>query len=151
MRLISSISAFIAVMAVGQGHQTLFYPVPIGYNSALEQTSPCDSFSPSDRSKVADWPLGGHTVEILTTHNQATWEFRMAKLPYTGTWVKVTPTLNQTGFGYLCEPYIPGYPNWGTPPIDAVLQVVQHADDGTNYQVRAYFVAFIPPAAVVLG
>jgi hypothetical protein len=126
--------AISALAGVSNAHFVLQIPTSIGYTSALEGTAPCGSYSPTDRSKgVTNWPLGGSAVKVLTTHSHSTWDFKIALLSNTASWIPVTRVLDQSGVGYLCEPQIPGLAAWVNQ--DAVLQVIQHATDGDLYQV----------------
>ena len=130
------LAVLLGLGAVTNAHFVLQIPTSIGYDDTLESTGPCGSFDPSDRSKgVTDWPIGGYPVSVLTTHTTVTWDFKASLLSDVGTWVPLTPVLDQTGVGFFCEPSIPGNPAWVGQ--QAVLQVTQHGPDGVLYQVRA--------------
>lgn len=123
------------MVAAIQGHFVLELPTSLGYNGALEATAPCDTFDPTVRTTVTNWPTGGSAIAFITTHPSVTWIYKVALISNLSTWVPLTRTLNQTsGTGFFCEPQVPRFFAWiGLP---AVLQVTQNAPDGTLYQVR---------------
>jgi len=142
MRPLASLAVGLAALAdVANSHISLFYPNPIGKKSSDQPIFPCGNFDPNSRNGATTWSLAGHTIEFLSTHDAATYTFKMAKLPCPGgacSWFDITPTWTSTGTaGWVCFQYIPGYPSFsGSYPINAVLQIRQVATDSTNHVVR---------------
>ncbi|KAF3083655.1 hypothetical protein TWF569_008819 [Orbilia oligospora] len=118
-------------------HFFLKIPAYIGYDDTLQATAPCGGFSATARPVVTNFTVNGFPVGITSTHNGVTYEFRAALLSAPTTWVSLTPTCQVTsgGYPYFCEPQIPGVAAWAGQ--DAILQVIQHASDGTLYQCAA--------------
>ena len=132
-----ALAALAQFASLGNSHFVLQYPISLGYTDSTETTAPCGGYTVTDRSKgVANWPLGGQSIKVITTHTSVTWEYRAALLSNPTGWVSLAPILTQTGVGNFCEPQIPGYAPWVDQ--DAVLQVIQHAPDGALYQVRKW-------------
>ncbi|KAF2471659.1 uncharacterized protein BDR25DRAFT_222362 [Lindgomyces ingoldianus] len=136
MRIPQGILLF-SLFGLGHSHFVLQKPTSLGFDDDAESTGPCGGFTATDRSKgVTDWPIAGSSIEILTTHTTATWNFKAALVSNTSNWVPLTPPLIQTaGVGTLCEPQIPGLKGWVGKP--AVLQVSQSGHDGNLYQCAA--------------
>jgi len=123
-----------ALFSVSTAHFILNIPTSLGFDDDNEGVAPCGGFNIRNRNTVTNWKVKGDTIAVLTTHEESTWEYRVALLSNLHHWVHLTPTLNQTGEGDFCEPTIPGIGgSWLNKP--AVLQVIQHGDDGALYQV----------------
>lgn len=115
------------------GHFILQNPKSHGFVDVLEGVSPCGSFEITDRETVTPWFIAGSVVDIVTTHDQATWSYKAALLNDTSTWIDLQPGIRQQGMGDFCLPAVPGPEHWID--LDGVVQVIQHADDGDMYQV----------------
>ncbi|KAH8650806.1 hypothetical protein BGZ60DRAFT_436689 [Tricladium varicosporioides] len=126
---------FLSAALITEAHFVLQTPISLGFDDDAEGTSPCGGFAATGRTNVTNWPTGGSAINVLTTHSTATWEFKAARLSNLNHWVSLTRNLTQSGVGTLCEPKIPGRKQWEGDA--AVLQVIQHRDDGALYQCAA--------------
>ncbi|KAK1763047.1 hypothetical protein QBC33DRAFT_500201 [Phialemonium atrogriseum] len=126
---------FLGAVTLSKAHFVLQIPTSLGFDDDAETESPCGGFDPQKRNNVTLWPVGGSAVGLLTTHSEATWDFKAAFLSDLETWVPLTGVLHQTGVGSFCEPVVPGDESWVGE--EAVLQVVQHGHDGDLYQCAA--------------
>ncbi|KAH8879301.1 hypothetical protein GQ53DRAFT_44556 [Thozetella sp. PMI_491] len=132
------------------GHFVLQIPASLGYDDTNEAMAPCDTFDPTTRNPVTNWPVGGSAISVITTHTSVLWDYNAALVSNTSNWIRLTATaLNQTGVGFFCEPQIPGITAWIGQPV--VLQVVQHAPDGLLYQCAAIQFVAGGPAATPSG
>ncbi|EPS37487.1 hypothetical protein H072_8801 [Dactylellina haptotyla CBS 200.50] len=125
-------------MQYASAHFFLKIPTYIGYTDTTESTAPCGGYTSTDRSAgVTNWTVNGFPVGITSTHQYVYYEFKAALLSAPTVWVSLTPTVHLTsgGYPYFCEPSIPGVAAWVGE--DAILQVIQHASDGTLYQCAA--------------
>jgi hypothetical protein len=129
----------LALSAVTKSHFVLQVPTSLGFDDDAEGTGPCGGFDATTRTNVTNWPIKGGSIGVLTTHTEVTWEFKAALVSNLNNWVSLTPVLHQTGVGLFCEPTIPGKASWVGKK--AVLQVIQHGDDGDLFQVS--YLAFI--------
>ncbi|KAF8863184.1 hypothetical protein BDZ45DRAFT_615896, partial [Acephala macrosclerotiorum] len=119
-------------------------PVSLGFSDDDERTAPCGGFDASNRSTgVTNWPVGGGSIRILTTHLDVTWTYSAALSSDLLTWVPLTPVLHQTGVGSFYKPIIPG--------INAILQVTQTGPDGVLYQCATIKIVASGPAAIPDG
>ncbi|KAK6353936.1 hypothetical protein TWF730_008356 [Orbilia blumenaviensis] len=119
-------------------HFFLRYPAYIGYNDLTQGTGPCGGFTATDRSAgVTELTVNGFPIGVTSTHLGVYYEFRAALVSAPTTWVSLTQMSHLTagGFPYYCQPQIPGIAAWVGQ--DAILQVIQHASDGTLYQCAA--------------
>ena len=113
----------------------LQYPLSLGYDDALEATGPCDTFDPTARTDASNFIVEGEAILVLTTHPNVTWNINAALVSDPTNFVPITEDVWQKGVGYFCfSPIVPSIPaSWIGQP--AVLQLRQHAPDGTLYQV----------------
>lgn len=143
MRTKSPAQAVLGVVALAAGaahaHFVLQIPTSLGYDDEKLLESPCGSFNPLDRSKgVADWPVLGQAVSVISTHGNVEWEVNAALIPEGGgalEWVPIVVPFRQQGVGFVCFESVPGHPDWVG--RDAVVQLVQHAVDGNLHQCAA--------------
>ena len=131
--LFSTAVLLAGLSAYARAHFVLEIPTSLGFDDEAETEAPCGGFNPRLRTNVTDWPIKGSAIGVLTTHDEATWEYKAALLSNLNHWVPLTRVLSQTGVGEFCEPIIPGKKSWVGQR--AVLQVIQHGDDGDLYQV----------------
>jgi len=116
-------------------HFLLNFPPTIGFDDDKEGTYPCGSFDITSRENVTDYPIGGSPIALVSTHPQATWEFRAALLNDTDNWTNILPVILQNGQGDFCPTGITIPSAWEGQ--DGVIQVVQDAADGFLYQCAA--------------
>ncbi|KAH8879303.1 hypothetical protein GQ53DRAFT_44584 [Thozetella sp. PMI_491] len=128
---------FLGLLAAAEAHFVLQIPTSLGYDDANEATGPCDNFDPTNRNTVTDWPVGGSSIGLLSTHPVVTWEINVALLGSDSlNWVSLVQNFDQTaGVGEVCFAGIPGFETWIDKPV--VLQLKQHAPDGILYQCAA--------------
>ncbi|KAF4627118.1 hypothetical protein G7Y89_g11034 [Cudoniella acicularis] len=127
--------AIVSLAALTEAHFVLQIPTSLGFNDGLEATGPCDTFSPTDRTTVTNWPIGGDVIQVLTTHNEVIWNINAALLNAPSTFVPLVPSIDQKGVGTFCLPSVPGNAAWVGQ--DAILQVIQNGVDGKLYQCAA--------------
>lgn len=120
--------------ATASAHFKLTNPTSIGFDDDNESESPCGGFSVTSRTNETDFPSGGMSFTILSTHPQATWHFKAALLSDTSNFEYLMAPVSQSGIGTFCLENIPGPAAWAGK--DGVVQVSQTATDGTLYQVR---------------
>jgi hypothetical protein len=128
--------ALLGLASLSTAHFVLMIPTSLGYDDEKESQAPCGSYNPLDRSTgVTDWPVGGHSVGLLSTHGSVTWEINAALISGGATtFVPLVLPFAQRGVGDVCFGAVPGNPAWVGQ--DAVVQLIQHAPDGNLYQVR---------------
>jgi hypothetical protein len=95
--LTSALVVFAGLLSVANGHFVLQLPTSLGFDDEREGEFPCGGFSPHSRTNVTLWPVKGFAVSVLTTHSEATWEYKAALLSDLYHWVRVTKVLSQTG------------------------------------------------------
>jgi hypothetical protein len=123
MRSISLLS-LLGLVASVNAHFLLLYPTPIGFDDDAEGEGPCGGFDPTTATNFTNFPIEGGAISYLNTHSPVTWEFQAALTSNLTHWVNLTPTLNQTGAGYYCNPLIPGPASWVGK--NAILRIVEH-------------------------
>ena len=130
------LASVLVLAATTTAHFVLQIPTDIGFDDDNEPQAPCGSFDPTNRTAgVTDWPSGGSSVQILTTHTQALFQINAALLSDVNNWVPLWPLVQETGVGTFCWPDVPGIANWVNQ--DGVLQVVMNGPDGILYQVSS--------------
>ncbi|KAK0713313.1 hypothetical protein B0T26DRAFT_648601 [Lasiosphaeria miniovina] len=147
--LTQALVLFAGLASVCKAHFVLQIPTSLGFDDEAEGEFPCGGFNAHSRNNVTLWPVEGSAVSVLTTHSEATWEFKAALLSDLGHWVRVNRVLSQTGVGDFCEPAIPVKASWAGKR--GVLQVVQHGDDGDLYQCAAVKFVHGGPASPPAG
>ncbi|KAK6335114.1 hypothetical protein TWF718_010553 [Orbilia javanica] len=138
LRLASIFFTLFLSIQLASAHFFLRYPPYIGYNDATQTTAPCGGFTSTDRSGgVTNLTVNGFPIGVTSTHLGVYYEFKAALVSAPTTWVSLTPMCHITagGYPYFCQPQIPGIAAWVNE--DAILQVIQHASDGTLYQCAA--------------
>ncbi|ORX98870.1 hypothetical protein BCR34DRAFT_668595 [Clohesyomyces aquaticus] len=116
-------------------HFVLQLPPSLGFNDVKEGDGPCGSFDIGNRNKVTEWPVAGYPISLLTTHTRAKFTYRTALANSTDRLVDLIPQMNQMGVGDFCLPAVPGKEEWVG--LDAVIQIIQEAVDGSLYQCAA--------------
>jgi hypothetical protein len=117
-------------------HFLLNIPTSLGFDDDKEIVAPCGGFNASDRRNVTSWPVQGSSIGLLSTHASGTFEFRAALLSNLSNWEAITPSLNETGAGNVCEPVVPVKAAWAGK--QGVVQVVMRRPEYVLYQVRDF-------------
>lgn len=127
----------VALAALSSAHFVLELPTSVGFEDVKAGTPPCGGFDITTRSTVTEWPIAGAPLKVISTHPRSEFTIQAALLPNTTgdspDFVKLVPIVRQGGLGALCLTAVPGLAAWEGK--DAVLQVIQAATDGQNFQV----------------
>ncbi|EPS37507.1 hypothetical protein H072_8802 [Dactylellina haptotyla CBS 200.50] len=135
----------LGVFGAASAHFILEVPESIGFDDDNEGIFPCGGFDQSHRAGLPEspWPKKGAPIGVVTTHNEAIWEFKAAVVPFTNRWVSLSRNITQTaGLGSVCFSNIPGPKNPLWYGRKGVIQIAQHGHDGTLYQVSSDFTSF---------
>lgn len=125
--------ALLSLLPLTSAHFLLSYPPTIGFSDEEEGKYPCGSFDAMNRKTITNFPVGGSSISLKSTHPGAVWFFRAALLNNTEGWVDILPSINQEGQGDFCPPGAKVPAAWVGQ--DGVIQIVQSAVDGYLYQV----------------
>ncbi|KAL5606753.1 hypothetical protein BROUX41_003142 [Berkeleyomyces rouxiae] len=121
--------------ASASAHFTLTDPESIGFNDDNEGESPCGGFDATSRDNAVDYPSGGLSITVVSTHAAADWTFKAALLNNTNDFQYLIAPISQEGLGTFCLQNIPGPAAWAGQ--EGVVQVSQGASDGALYQCIA--------------
>ncbi|KKF94143.1 hypothetical protein CFO_g3496 [Ceratocystis platani] len=128
-------SASLLLAASASAHFTLTDPKSIGFNDDNEGDSPCGGFSVTSRDNAVEFPSGGLSFTVVSTHAAADWTFKAALLNNTDDFQYLIVPVSQEGLGTFCLQNIPGPSSWAGQ--EGVVQIAQGATDGSLYQCVA--------------
>lgn len=134
-QLSTGLTVALSLFGQASSHFLLNYPNSLGFDDEKEDEGPCGSFNVTF-DNATDFHVNGDAIALTSTHPEADWLFR-ATLDKTGmgnNWTDLLPVVHQQGLGQYCEPSLTVPANWAGQ--SGVVQVIQHGDDGSLYQVR---------------
>lgn len=136
------IVSLLGLASTAAAHFFLQLPETIGFDDSTMEEGPCGGFDPTLRDgPITDWPVNGHPVSLVTTHQSVVWHVEAALLSDPTNFVPIAVPFQQTGVGEVCFESVPGKASWvGEQVIISIYQVTNHGD---LYQVRGS-----PPAPV---
>ncbi|KAF3941998.1 hypothetical protein ABW19_dt0202373 [Dactylella cylindrospora] len=127
----------LSICGAASAHFILEVPASLGFDDENEDLGPCGGFDQTNRTGgvQTNWPKKGGPVGIVTTHDEAIWEFKASVVPFTDRWVNLSDNVTQSaGVGSICFSNIPGPRNPLWYGRKGVIQVIQHGHHGPLYQ-----------------
>jgi hypothetical protein len=122
--------SLLSLVSSGTAHFFLQLPDSIGFSDNEMDQGPCGGFDPKTRDgPVTDWPINGHPVSLISTHQDVVWHVDAALLSDTSNFVPIVKPFRQTGVGEICFESIPGKESWiGKDVVISIYQVTNHGD-----------------------
>lgn len=122
--------SLLALASTASAHFFLNNPPTIGFDDSTMDDGPCGGFDPSLRDgPVTDWPVNGHPVSLVSTHQNVVWHVEAALLSDPTNFVPVVVPFAQSGVGEICFETVPGKASWvGEQVVVSIYQVTNHGD-----------------------